>query len=324
MYNFTKIGIRVVCTDFSWAFIHSALHVFMRQTIDQYLIYQFRRLNQNVVTSPTGCLLFVCAAHFTSRVARKINISDKATRDSFLRSFCLLQLASTLNDALEIWNAMVDFYGSSNISKKRQNGWMFLDNRLQTAEFEEVQESIRLIRNLPQNIHSFDEDSHKIEKEKSHSSIRNLSPFKKFFAQIKIPADDEIEDGKFCVRKALQQVERLWLPLFPLWSHVVFESSGIQGRITNAPVEAYFRWVKQQHGVGSSSGGKRIKLQRFIQDQRLLTERRRHRNVYNQIKSNIKDVDFKSITDMKGDRWSKRIALKKSKLKNYYGKSEMP
>ena len=85
---------------------------------------------------------------------------------------------------------------------------MFLDNRLQTAEFDEVQESIRLIRNLPQNIHSFDEDSNKIEKEKSHSSIRNLSPFKKFFAQIKIPADDEIEDGKFCARKALQQVGR--------------------------------------------------------------------------------------------------------------------
>ena len=126
MQNFPK----VICTDFSWAFIHAVLSM-LGTKISDYLNMQFKRLLEIKPVKPQSPLLVICASHFIARVARTINIRDFETRTTFLRCFALIQLALTMEKAVSIWNEMVVYFGTPFISKDVEFSWNYLNLTLQ-------------------------------------------------------------------------------------------------------------------------------------------------------------------------------------------------
>jgi hypothetical protein len=290
LFRFRSIGFRVIYSDFSWAFIHASIHAFMRTSVEDYMLGKYTRLTTIPVVTPDGCVLVTCVSHFTARVARTLSIKNRRTRDAFLRCLCLIQLAQNVDTALDVWSQMVTVFGTTNHSAAVDEAWEDLDHRLRTNMQFNIQETLQEIRSLPSR-HEMRQAAllRQVEAtsgpELRHptASLRANSPFRRLFAD-RATAPCAEEDGSggtnlLAAQASLRQLERLWLPLFPLWSHAVLQATGVQGRVSNAAVETYFRWIKQQHGVGTSSGGRHIRINRFVTRQQMLTERRRVRNL---------------------------------------------
>jgi len=102
-------------------------------------------------------------------------------------------------------------------------------------------------------------------------------------------------------------------------------------RIVNSAVESYFRWVKNVHRV-ASAGGRRIRIARFIREQRVVSSRRLNRitralaqippGPAKRIKCQ-KNIDYRPAHDRRGDGWNRR-GSDRQPGKSYFGQSKMP
>ena len=231
---------KTAVTDLSFPNIHALLSFFNRVKLDEYLESCYKSFMKKVPIHQ-NTKVTICENHFTPAFLKAARASgpDKMVADSFVAGFLLVLRASTINEALEIWNHLVIIYGSK-------------------EETEEVKASMDLIKEKSKNITSneeseysyfcdFDEETTK-EEEVFYGNRRLLranSPFNKVF---KKPAEKMKDAQKniqhvsnlFYAPNLVDLMAKQYLPLYPLFSASVLEN-GIQ---TNSHIELY--WKEQR------------------------------------------------------------------------------
>ena len=96
-----KDNFNIIETDFSWAMIYGVLHSFNKMDIRTYIDYCYNTMKNPSQMSKT--IVHICNAHMLHTVARrigkKLNSLDGKIKTLILRSFCLLQMSKSLEEA---------------------------------------------------------------------------------------------------------------------------------------------------------------------------------------------------------------------------------
>ena len=167
---------KTAVTDLSFPNIHAMCSFFNKMKLDEYLQSCYKSfMKKEPIQQNTK--ITICENHFTPSLLKAARASgpDKIIADSFVAGFLLVLRASTINEALEIWNHLVTIYGSK-------------------EETDEVKASMDLIKEKSKNINcneeseysyfvDFDDETRKDEEVFYGNRIllRANSPFNKVF-----------------------------------------------------------------------------------------------------------------------------------------------
>lgn len=175
----------------------------MGTTVLSYVNTQYHRLNSNTEASKTP-LLIVCASHFISRVARKIEIKKRSTRRLFLSCMGHLQIAKTFEEAGCIWRDMVSVFSSSHLKDaETKTAWTRLDCLLKN-NVSDVETDVLKTEN--EKVDEVTQKEDKLFKEDA-KTLRKESPFTAHFKEIAIvPLVDENHTSEVYAAEALAQV----------------------------------------------------------------------------------------------------------------------
>ena len=317
-YDLNKIGCKKnpsrIEIDFSWALIHSTLTVYNQESIGKYLerVYDIVVYKKGI----SSCtFIHICAAHMIKAVRNSI---CKVTKDKNLveivtRCFAGLQISKDMATAIGMWKLMLKVFmpvkkDHASVAKLKSVLGGFQEE-LDIEEGDLTPEDTEFdIASVP--------------------SIRRNSPFNEFFMRhldtyIDGDSTEELPDSTNNNYRAIQAMELLakeYLPLFPLWSGVVFTLAGESiTRDTNSPVENWFRILK--HDV---LGGKtKMRIGKFVISlNRSLMGRIRIRQL-GQEKVKTKGKNTEEMMGAK-EEWDRKRKKEKTKKTYYEGRTEIP
>ena len=236
---------KTAVTDLSFPNIHAMCSFFNKMKLDEYLQSCYKSfMKKEPIQQNTK--ITICENHFTPALLKAARASgpDKIIADSFVAGFLLVLRASTINEALEIWNHLVTIYGSK-------------------EETDEVKASMDLIKEKSKNINcneeseysyfvDFDDETRKDEEVFYGNRIllRANSPFNKVFKKPAEKMKDAQKNIKnlsnpFYAPNLIDLMAKQYLPLYPLFSASVLEN----GLLTNSHIELY--WKEQRRLVKS-------------------------------------------------------------------------
>ena len=265
----------LIVTDFSWALIHSSLHMLNNAlNIDLYLTATHDSLVNGVPWKRcTG--VFLCANHVVHIVTRKSNsLAKSKSRDvaqSFVHCFVLLQYTETMNEAFETVRLIFKMFGNKFLSKAVHQAKEELLKKIKCWKIRSKCESAIENPDSKWSLHKENEDI--AYKKSARSSIRKRSPWRNafytaFHEQMETSATGS--DNCYYSPALVNYLLDHWLPLFPLWCMAVSQLFSFELQdswYSNAHVENWFAFVKSAH-LRQSSIGARVKVNKFIQNQR--------------------------------------------------------
>ena len=265
---------QLVITDFSWAIIHAVFHSFsLHMNINNYLLVTYNALaNKKKWENCTG--VFLCANHVIHIVARKFKSMEKNLVKTFIQEFSLLQYTTDFQDSIAIARLILTVHGTEHLSNDNRQAAMELLDRVKkwssTNSCQRLAEHPGLMHDENGN-----EDYHDIV-----TNIRRSSPWMEYFTILhkeQCKNDDSSDElNPYFSTELVDYLLNFWLPLFPLWCMSIsqlFDVTGTKSWYTNAHVEGWFSCVKERH-LKRSGTGARVRVSKFIQNQRTLILRR--------------------------------------------------
>ncbi|MEW8548540.1 MAG: hypothetical protein AB2693_33990, partial [Candidatus Thiodiazotropha sp.] len=249
-----KMNVRKVKTDFSWVFIQSVLKTFNLMNIKQYLFNCFdiihRRKDREYLDNFT--VVHLCSSHMIKDFGRYLYklppfSSNKRVKRFAMHCFARLQNCVSLSEAEALFKLMCTVFGSPRENKKLKAATKALEKKLKSFD-EEIDDDPLT-----------DRDESQLEKDYSFQfegkNIKEVSPFTDIFTKIlnESNCSDEDPTNDLYYPEMLNILTKVCFPLFPLWSGLMLQplkyadekSDVVSTRDTNAPVEGWFKAIKQ-------------------------------------------------------------------------------
>lgn len=306
-----KLEIRKIETDYSIALIQASLKTFNRCGLKEYI----NKCAEIILgeKSPDNMIVHhLCAAHMIQDFLRNLKKehpkAKKQQREIAAKLFAMLQNSSTINEATLIFENTCKLFLSPYNTGDVQTAIKFIDLASELEHFD------------PNNDEE-QEDTHDrldIEEGVEGKTIKESSPFTKLFQKTKDDVYNEIrvqdnrstpsQQNPFYSQEIVSCFDRL-LPLYPMWSGLLINRVTGLTRDTNAPVEAWFKGIKHDMGIGLRS-----RPERFIMALRKQVHGRlrgiEYPNSRKPRRKRKKEVD--EVLELKEEQWRKKPKHKKT------------
>jgi hypothetical protein len=254
-----KLKFRLVVIDYSWASIHAFVEVFNRQEIIEYAHHIYKLATGGEINENFSYLLS-CASHTMKRFSRSIQklTTTKDTHRFICYLFSLLLNSTSLEMIGEYFQLICIIYLSPTQTK------YFLRTKETLAELLESRpDDVKAIKNIVNAYLNFqpatftnantptsdiDED---LIAEKESMPIKKASPFTKYFNDIKLYVDNQIEtqkDGSTIVNdffnpEIINHLLNAYMPYAFIWASFSCVNLSVS-RLTNGLIENYNKYRK--------------------------------------------------------------------------------
>ncbi len=257
---------RLMISDFSWATMHAALHVFNFESMVDYSKRVFSLSKCEIEINDSSRLwLASCASHtmhrFCKSLKKNVNFSDKEHRHFASHCFSLLLNCQTLETARELFTLLIFTFCSKSLSRKCQDAKSVLQEMIATrphtaAETPKILFKVANVQDVQEEcvdqMESFvlitSDDQAEIKR--NASTIKAGSPFSKYFLDLENETklieqpSNKLIDNLLHNQKFVDFLQENFMPYMFLWTGFVLRGQDFVNQhtthLTDSSIENFF------------------------------------------------------------------------------------